>query len=108
MSRHHSHRPIPAKRIFASLPHYPTRESDGLPYIGVMYDTREQRIAEAREAAVVGLHLARAARETGNGSAWALCMNVAAEQRRRFAGLKRSGGRVDWRGEPVQEVPHAD
>lgn len=99
----HVRRPTPAKRLFASLsePHYPVRESDGVPYVGTMLDMCEVRIQAARDTA---RRLIRTASESRrDGEKWARCMNRAAESRALFAGLLRSGGRVDWRGQPVQE-----
>ena len=99
----HFSRPVPAKRIFAS--YGPVRESDGDEwYVGRMVDTRELRIHDARQDVHRSLERARAARAAGDGSEWARWMGRAAYSRHRLGGLKRSGGRVDWRGEPVQEV----
>ena len=96
----HSSRPVPAKRIFASLsePHYPVRESDGPGYVGTMLDMRQVRIDQSRLDALRYLALARMARFDPK---WGFYMQRAAQARALFAGLKRSGGRVDWRGEPV-------
>ena len=102
MSRHAS-RPVPAKRIFASLsePHYPTRESDGDEWhVGTLTDLRQLRIEQARQDALRYLALARMARFDPK---WGFYMQRAAQARALFAGLKRSGGRVDWRGEPVND-----
>lgn len=103
----HNRRPVPAKRLFASLtaPHYPVRESDGEEWhVGPMVDTRQLRIQEARDSAYRMLKSARLARLIGTPDTWQICMDQAAMYRERLAGLKRSGGRVDWRGIPVQEV----
>lgn len=99
---HHAARPIPAKRMYVE-PHYPTRESDGEAHIGQMLDTRQLRIRDARDASVDWLMRASAARLRGDGCSWGICMTQAAINRAKFAGLLRSGGRVDWRGHPVQE-----
>ena len=104
MSRHQTHRPVPAKRIFASLsePHYPTRESDGPAYVGVMYETAQLRVYQARQDALRYLALASITRS--DGGMWARYMRCAEQARATFAGLKRSGGRVDWRGRPVEAL----
>lgn len=100
----HSRRPVPAKRIFAFEPHYPVREADGDDWhIGPLLDTRQLRIKEARDTARRMLKAARAARMLGTPATWHVCMCQAAMYRERFAGLLRSGGRVDWRGQPVTE-----
>jgi hypothetical protein len=98
---HRCHRPVPARRIFAALDvSYPTRESDGEPHCGEMLDLRQLRIDQARQDALRYLALARMARFDPK---WPVYMNRAAQARAMFAGLKRSGGRVDWRGEPVND-----
>lgn len=98
---HRAHRPIPAKRLFASC--YPVRESDGEGYCGQMLDTRQLRIKEARDAAFRWFKFARAARLRGDLCTWHICFTQGSAYRKVFAGLLRSGGRVDWRGMPVQE-----
>lgn len=100
MSRHSS-RPVTAKRIFAS--YAPARESDGDWHVGVMYDRQELHIYQARESAQTFLKQARAARMRGDLKTWDWCMVRAAQWRAELGGLLRSGGRVDWRGEPVGE-----
>lgn len=100
----HARRPVPAKRIFASLDvHYPTRSSDGEAHVGQMLDLRQLRIANARSEAIDCLIFARHARIHGDANGWERRMELAAQSRKLLAGLKRSGGRVDWRGEPVQD-----
>lgn len=98
----HSRRPVPAKRILADM-HYPVRSSDGEAHVGVMLDLRQIRIQEARDSAYRWFKFARAARLRGDTPTWRICMAQGAAHRKLLAGLKRSGGRVDWRGEPVQE-----
>lgn len=96
----HTSRPVPAKRIFASLsePHHRTREDDGVPYIGPLLDLRQLRVDQARQDVLRYLALASRARNT---TMWDIYMDCAAACRKRLAGLKRSGGRVDWRGNPI-------
>jgi hypothetical protein len=100
---HHASRPIPAKRIFASLTqaHYPTRESDGPGYVGTMLDMRQLRIKEARDSAYRWFAFARAARLRGDWCTWHICFAQGSAHRKSLAGLLRSGGRVDWRGQPI-------
>lgn len=81
-----------------SAPHYPTREDDGAPYIGPLMDLRQLRIDQARQDVLLYLALAIRARNT---AMWDIYMHYAAQCRKRLVGLKRSGGRVDWRGNPI-------
>lgn len=88
---HQLTRPVPAKRLFASLDtYYPTRESDGPAYIGVMYDTRQLRISTAREAARENLEQARKARIAGDADTWDFCMVRAAGWRQEYAKRSRA------------------
>lgn len=107
MSRHHATRPVPAKRIFSALDvHYPVRESDGDEWhVGTMLDLRQLRIDQARRDALRYLALARMARCDQKWGNYMLC---AAQSRAMFAGLLRSGGRVDWRGQPIHDQQEAD
>lgn len=101
MSHHHA-RPIPAKRMYVE-PHYPTRESDGDEWhVGTLQDTRQLRIKEARDSAYRWFAFARAARLRGDLPTWRICFAQGSAHRKLFAGLLRSGGRVDWRGQPVE------
>lgn len=84
MSRHQT-RPIPFKRLYTDWPNYPTRESDGEAHVGVMYDTRQLRIQQAREEAQKCLEQARTARVAGNDWAWDFCMVRAREWRKEYA-----------------------
>jgi hypothetical protein len=81
---------------------YPTRSSDGEAHVGTMLDLRQLRIADARADVAQSLEQARLARIRGADWAWERHMERAAAARRQLAGLKRSGGRVDWRGQPVE------
>jgi hypothetical protein len=63
-----------------------------------MLDLRQLRIDQARQDALRYLALARMARHDAK---WPVYMNRAAQSRAMFAGLLRSGVRVDWRGEPI-------
>lgn len=65
-----------------------------------MYETNQLRVYQARQDALRYLALARITRS--DGGAWARYMRCASMERATFAGLKRSGGRVDWRGRPVE------
>jgi hypothetical protein len=106
----HASRPLHIGRAFAQLQvsppdfssYTPTRESDGQAHVGTMLDLRQLRIADARADALESLNLARDARLRGAAWAWERHMEHAAASRRQFAGLKRSGGRVNWRGQPSE------
>jgi hypothetical protein len=68
-----------------------------------MLDLRQLRIQDTRDSAYRWFAFARAARLRGDFPTWHFCVLQGSAHRRALAGLKRSGGRVDWRGEPVQE-----
>jgi hypothetical protein len=79
----HARRPVPAKRIFASLsePHYPVRESDGEAHVGVMYERRAYHLACAKETIATNLKRAREARQSGDEGMWLWFMTGAAAWR---------------------------
>ena len=85
------------------MSYYPVRESDGPGYVGTMLDTRQLRIKEARDSAYRWFAFAKAARLRGDLPTWHICFTQGSTFRKLLAGLKRSGGRVDWRGQPVQD-----
>lgn len=86
----HTSRPVPAKRIFASLSepqrHWPTREADGVPYISEMLDLRQLHIDQSRQDALRYLALASRARDSEK---WGVYMHCAAQCRRKLAAWKQ-------------------
>jgi hypothetical protein len=85
----------------SDLMHVPTRSSDGEAHVGTLVDLRQLRIQQALEETLQAIERAKSARAAGDGSAWGSWMERAAQSRQLFGGLLRSGGRVDWRGRPV-------